>query len=763
MRELKLRYFIDLASNIAAKAQADAKALTEAQKVMQGTITGTNSKLTDWNALSAKTGRSAEEMKRAITGATDKFSALDRVISKVGTNTSTERQIGYMRQLAASVDQAQSKASRLAATSMTLGKVGVAGFAAYQAAKAVVAEPLKKERTYGRQLADMANTAYADTDVKGRIAGIPVLNASITDATRKGGGTREQSAEALDTLVASGVVSLADSIKMLPGITKAATASTATPKELATIGIRSNQNFKVDAGELPKLLGGAMVGGQAGGFELKDMAKWLPQQMAAGGNLGMSGKEGFAKLVAWNQASVITAGTKDEAGNNLKDLLNELNTPHFKDFMAKELLNGGKAMKKGDKLGKQKQIDDVYLDYQAQGVDKVSATIDLLDKQLAKNPAYAKLQDQLKATPKEDTAGRRSILESMSAQVQGSETGKIFHNQQSMMGFLALSNNREYTAGVLDKVHKEYAAPAGTGAVDIAHRVVASTNDFKMQQADNEKLFAQTDAVGGANVALGKFAELTTSFYQQYPSFSSTLEFSKLAVGGLAAAAGVASAALMLVGGGGLKGLLTKGAAAVPAAAPLVYPTLLGATKTAATVAAGASKMGAMGLLGKLVGAANPLMMIEALTGPSESDIDRLRAMDREKGISSSTGKSLGHRGEGFVDPRRLDQVSSELVSQPVVVPSRQAPGYQGMGFTDPRRLDINAPPQNDFMAITAPGTGTSPLKQGQQTEIKLGEGRLQIGVQITDERVLVTPTVTQQPAMFRIEAGNTNPAGLKP
>jgi hypothetical protein len=58
MRELKLRYFIDLASNIGAKAKADAQLLEQAQKVMQGAITGTNNRLTNWNVLSAKTTKS---------------------------------------------------------------------------------------------------------------------------------------------------------------------------------------------------------------------------------------------------------------------------------------------------------------------------------------------------------------------------------------------------------------------------------------------------------------------------------------------------------------------------------------------------------------------------------------------------------------------------------------------------------------------------------------------------------------------------------
>ena len=40
----------------------------------------------------------------------------------------------------------------------------------------------------------------------------------------------------------------------------------------------------------------------------------------------MSGMGGLAKLLAANQAAVITAGTKDEAGNNLVNLLAKINS-----------------------------------------------------------------------------------------------------------------------------------------------------------------------------------------------------------------------------------------------------------------------------------------------------------------------------------------------------------------------------------------------------------------------------------------------------
>jgi TP901 family phage tail tape measure protein len=174
--------------------------------------------------------------------------------------------------------------------------------------------PAERAMSYDRRLANMANTAYAERDAAGRKIGMKTLEEAVNKACKYGGGTREDAAEALETMIASGVVSDTDAIKMLPGIVKAATASNVSTNELATIAIRAQQSFKISPDDVPAILSAALAAGQAGGFELKDMAKWLPQQMAMAGNLGITGKEGFAKLAAWNQASVITAGTKDEAG-----------------------------------------------------------------------------------------------------------------------------------------------------------------------------------------------------------------------------------------------------------------------------------------------------------------------------------------------------------------------------------------------------------------------------------------------------------------
>jgi len=428
------------------------------------------------------------------------------------------------------------------------------------AAAYTVKGPMSRVLSYDDRLASMANTAFAERDASGRIQGMAQLDAAVNRANRAGGGTREQAADALDAMIASGTVSNTDAMAMLPGIMKAATAANTNANDLATIAIRAKQSFGIKATDIPAVLSAALAAGQAGGFELKDMAKWLPQQMAMASNLGITGKDSFAKLAAWNQASVITAGTKDEAGNNMRDLLNELNTPHFRNFIATEYLANGKKAKPGERAGRMSKMDDIFLDYQRRGINKVDATVDIMDQIFSKNQKYQSLSTELqgiqKSAPKgeynaEQIARRQEILGSMEQLVKGTAIGNVFHNQQSLMAILGLMNNREYVQEVLKKTRGEYSAAPGQSQVDIGFDVRASRGEHQMQQADNALQAAQKAALDPIMPVITKVAQGFTEIANEYPKLVGATE---LGVAALAAFAGAVGFASIAMGGKGLSG-----------------------------------------------------------------------------------------------------------------------------------------------------------------------------------------------------------------
>ncbi len=526
-------------------------------------------------------------------------------------------------------------------------KFAAAGVAGVGAAAYTLKAPAERAMSYDRRLANMANTAYAERDAAGRVIGMKTLEAAVNKARREGGGTREQAAEALDTMIASGVVSDADAIKMLPGIMKSATASNTDANALATIAIRAQQSFKISADDLPAVLSSALAAGQAGGFELRDMAKWLPQQMAMAKSIGLSGKEGFAKLASWNQASVITAGTRDEAGNNLRDLLNELNTPHFKRFLGDQLLGDGTPGKKGERYKRMKDIDAVYLDYQSRGIDKVSATLELMQEVFSKDKRYQELQEKLKTLDPKDQEGRRAILESMSAQVEGSNIGKVFHNQQSLMAMLGLMNNSDYVGDVLGKVRAEYTGPEDRSATSTAYAVISSTADYKMEQAKEDSASAQKSAMDGLTPAIGKAAEAFSDLASKHPLLVGTTALATTALGALAGAAGLATLAM---GGKGL-----PGGGAINKAAAWATASGAGQRVVRGAKVGGAAGIGALAgdfVLGKAFGEESAITRYgsSALNGAALGATLGSIVPVLGTGIGAAVGGGLGLAWEGIKD-----------------------------------------------------------------------------------------------------------------
>jgi hypothetical protein len=670
MRELKLKYVLELLSDIGAKSQRDAATMAEAQKRVQQALKETNNQV----------------------------GAVERTLLRLGGvgTASAQRQADYLSRLALRYHDVRRAAEGAVGAMQKVGAVGAGVAAGGLAADRMMRAPME----YSLRLAHMANTASADRDAAGRVQGKNMLDAGVRAAVRTGGGSRDDAAAALDFLVASGTVTAEQAVRMLPMLTKASSGSGATAQEMAAIGVRSMQNFRIPVEQMPKVFAMAMAAGQAGGFELKDMAKWLPEQMAMGGNIGMSGLEGLAKLVSWNQASVLTAGSKDQAGNNLRDLLMELNTPHFKGFLAQQYLNDGQKLKPGERAGQMKSIDDIFLGYQARGVDRIGATLDIMEKVFAKDKSYVALKAKLAGTT--DTDERRQILEAMVAQTQGSAVGKVFHNQQSLMAFLGLMNNRPYVDTVMGRVRND------TGAIDTAFNVVSQESEFKRRQALNEAAIASSEAMDRLAPSVNSVFDGATNLAREFPLLSA-------AVVGATGAFGVAAAALM--GGsvaGGLLGRTVAGGAASAAGAAAA-----GAAAGAVADAAARARLAGNTLL---MGS-TPAEAAAVTGGRFMAGRMALRALPYV-GLAYGAWEMFGHRSRNSLSPQEYAEQMRQL-----------PPGPGGLG---------------EAVFNTANG----PMQH------QLGDGRITVDVNVKDDRVIALPRVDVPMSVVKLTAGATNPAG---
>lgn len=415
------------------------------------------------------------------------------------------------------------------------GVVGVG--AGVMAGAMVMREPVKKAMSYDRELAMVANTAFSDRDAEGRIAGKKQLHEAVKSAVEAGGGTKEEALSSLNALLASGMKA-ETAISLLPTLQKGATATGASPEDLAAITISALQNGIKEA-DIGKALDMAIAAGQAGQFELQDMARWLPQQMAAASQMGLKGLEGFEALLIANQQARVTAGTNDEAGNNLVNLLSKITS--------KETVERLEKYEYTDKKGKKRSIN--YLKsmeaYKSQGKNSLEAFTSIMDDVIGSDEGYKKLQARLKNAKKEEQA---KILNEMTTMAEGTAIGQIISDRQALMALLAIRNNVQLGQEVKDSVAKS------DGATETSYKVIADTNDFKTEKAKAQFEFGQIEGLSGFNNALGSTAETLSEYMSKYPDLTAAVASAGTGIAALGAAALSAAGAISLLGrknGGG--------------------------------------------------------------------------------------------------------------------------------------------------------------------------------------------------------------------
>ncbi|MCI4186089.1 phage tail tape measure protein [Dickeya dianthicola] len=403
-------------------------------------------------------------------------------------------------------------------------------------AAAVVSQPIKKAASYEYTLANMANTAYADRDIAGRKAGMGELDQLIRQSVKTGGGTKERAAETLDTLLASGTVEMDSAKALLPVLQKYSTATGTDSKDLAQIAIRLKQTFGISDKDIGKALNMAISAGQGGGFELKDMAKWLPQQLAFSSNVGMKGLDDFAVLLGLNQASAITAGTKDQAGNNAVNLLQKINSQDAANAAKKIKING-----------KGIDLPGSIAAARGKGMNALDAFVEIVDKVVQNNPQYKALQGKL-ATEK--GAKRHETMESMAKILEGSAIGSMVADHEALTALIAYSNNKKYAKNIVENSNKQRGLQDGQTAGDMNFELISGTGEFKGQQLANASDFAQIDSVKPLTGVLGDVSDKLVKYANEYPGLTTAVAGATTGIKAMTGAAMVFAGLKFLSGGG---------------------------------------------------------------------------------------------------------------------------------------------------------------------------------------------------------------------
>lgn len=524
--------------------------------------------------LSAGMGRALRELQSRTKALKTELDATAKAANNIKP-TGLERMVKVLR-------EARSLARN---TLDTLNRTAQAG-ASIAASAYVAKRAYDKPIAYDRQLALTANVAYSDRSVAGRIAGKLELDKAVRNAQRAGLGSQEEVLKTLNDLIGSGAMGegregVKNSIDLLPTIAQASSGTGADPADIAKIVMAGKQNMGMSNAEVKRFLSQAITAGNLGGFELKDMARYLPEQMASYAANGMKGLRGAEDLLAYNQVSRITAGNPDQAGNNLVNLLNKLNSVDTqKDFKKQGV-----------------DLTGSLVAARSKGIGTLDAFMGLVDNVASKDPAYKKLKDQAGKLPK--GSEQSQTFNAMMDIMEQRGLASVVQDRQAMAALLAARQQQPK----LNEVRNAVRADMG-GQISANFGVVDSTTSAASERLANAKDAAASTSLASMEGPLKSMLKGVTDVATANPILAATTYTVITALAALAAAAGVgavlkgggvaaaAGGAAKLAGRVGLGGILaTAGGATLGAAAAggmagygagkLLYDNAISGTKLA--------------------------------------------------------------------------------------------------------------------------------------------------------------------------------------
>lgn len=496
---------------------------------------------------------------------------------------------------------------------------------------AVLAQPTKKALTYEEQLAYMTDTAGAGKSVQEKQALQKQMSGAIERARQASrGATREEVAGGLSTMLASGAFSDEEALRLLPVVSQTKFAADASAEDVAKQAIAYKQ-FGLSEKQITEAFDRSVRAGQLGSFEMKNMSRWQPAQLAMARGAGFTGMEGLTDLLALNQVAMSTAGSQDEAGNNVVNLLQKLSSRELSESMAKavdlrkgdptEAIERGRGSKK-KVVGQEFSWTNFQLQQREKGINSVDALGMIVERQLESNKDYQKLKNRLKSASTDEE--KKATLSAMSNIAEASEVGKLIADRQALMASLASLNGQARKAELKDGISK------ADGAVVQSADFLGQQNFAKSKLLSGNVDRANENTYNQLSGPLGTVIDKLNQATQQFPGFTTALYGATLAVSALAAAGAGAGMYKMFAGG--------AATAAAPAAASAVGG---GAAAAGAGTANGASRLAKAGrLLGR---AAMPLAVgVAVLDAGSALANDKLSKVEKAGAVAGAGGALAG-------------------------------------------------------------------------------------------------------------------------
>ncbi|KTB97383.1 phage tail tape measure protein [Pseudomonas sp. ICMP 10191] len=347
-------------------------------------------------------------------------------------------------------------------------------------AAGALAIPTKISADFGAVVRDIA--------IKAGIANKPQeaeMSRTIITTARDTGMERNQVADVVNQLVGAGM-ELSKALEYAPVAAKFVVGQGSEGTDTAKMINALGQNAKItDAKEMQQALEAIAYQGQAGSFEASDMAKWFPELLANMGSIGITGMDAVTQLGAMLQVQMKTAGSSDEAANNLKNWMGKIGASDTVDAYKKAGIDYEGSMQTGLQKGMSTLESSMALAQQyIQKTDPKKAE--------AMAAATAKISKET------DPAKAKAMMESLS---QALKTGDIFADMQVKAALTAYLQNKQLyndlksqsrnAAGILDK--------------NLAERREGSSQKWaELSQAANDAMRSVGDAIRPATDAVAQ-------------------------------------------------------------------------------------------------------------------------------------------------------------------------------------------------------------------------------------------------------------------
>jgi phage tail tape-measure protein len=341
-----------------------------------------------------------------------------------------------------------------------------------------VAIPAKVSADYQAIIRDIAIKAgVARTDQEA------AMSRRVIQSSQDLGMGRNDMADVVNQLVGAGM-QLRQALEFAPVAAKFVVGQGSNGVDTAKMINALQTNARItDPKVLEKALEAVALQGQAGSFEASDMARWFPQLLSGMAGQGITGMDAVTQLGAMLQVQMKTAGSADEAANNLKNWV--------------EKIGSGDVVKAYNDAGI--NYDKSLADGIQNGMSTLEASFGLAKKYIeTTDPKKAKemAEATAKINKETDPAKAKEMLTSLQQMLR---TGDIFADMQVKSALAAYVQNKP----LYDQLKKDAGNASGILDKNLAERRDTSSQKWsEALQAGNDVLRSVGDAIRPATDAL---------------------------------------------------------------------------------------------------------------------------------------------------------------------------------------------------------------------------------------------------------------------